>query len=196
MVARGVIFAAALMGVSCTRSRTAPVVANPPDAVASPSPVRGRTAGAGDAGFRAQYEANLWHAAESERVEDLAALARVEGGAGLVDALSDPALRRVALQAMPYADGWDVLPALATEAFDSSDDGRASEALDHVFALGVRPRRSVDLDDREELAEGCATLTKIVQSERFSRARRVGAARALRVVGCSNDRIPEMLDAR
>ncbi len=146
-----------------------------------------------DAG--AVHDPLLWEYAKDGEVEDLAELAVHEGAAGLVEAASDPALRRTAIRAMAYAHGWAQLPFLATVAKGKSDE-EARLALESIVELAARPRTSEDPEDAEELREGCEALGSLARDTARPRARRVAAIRALRMMPCPPMELPTDVDAK
>ena len=137
----------------------------------------------------------MWTSARAGGAEDLLSLATHEGAAGLVEAAADPDLRATALRAMGFARGWAQLPYLAEAAAGTADDD-ALVALDSVSALASRPRRSEDVEDAEELREGCEKLGALARDAARPRDRRIGAIRALRMMPCPKQEIPTGLDAR
>ncbi len=137
----------------------------------------------------------LWGNAKEGDVEDLATLAVHEGAMGLVEASSEPALRKAALRAMGYARGWAQLPFLARVASDK-DDAEAAVALDAAIELAARPRRSEDPEDSDELKEGCEALGGLARDAKRPRPRRIAAIRALRMLPCPKMELPTDLDAK
>lgn len=128
----------------------------------------------------------LWEHARDGDPEDLAALAAHEGAIGLVEAASEPALRRIAVRAMGYARGWAQVPYLAKLA-SGKDEGDATAALESTVELAARPRRAEDPEDADELREGCDALGRLGRDEKRERSRRVLAIRALRMLPCPSD---------
>ena len=154
-----------------------------------------RTEAPAEAGPVAVRDVAMWTSAREGTTEDLASLATHEGGAGLVEAASEPELRPTALRAMGFARGWAQLPFLTTAASGKSED-EARLALASVLELAARPRRSEDVEDVEELGEGCAKLLALAREASQPRERRVGAIRALRMMPCPKQDLPAELDAK
>ena len=153
-----------------------------------------------EAGSVAFRDVAMWTSARTAgegqgTTEDLASLANHEGAAGLVEAAADDVLRPTALRAMGYARGWAQVPYLAKTAAGTKDDD-AHLALDSLSELAARPRRSEDVEDAEELREGCETLGALARDAARARDRRIGAIRALRMMPCPKQEIPGDLDAR
>lgn len=169
------------------------------DAAPPPGAFVRRTELPPDAGPSAERDVAMWARARAadpnESVEDLAVLAVHEGAAGLVEASSIPELRLTALRAMGYADGYAQLPTLARAGADG-DDEQARAALDAAVTLGTRVDRNVDLEDADELAEGCEVLVGLAKNEKKAKERRVQAIRALRMLPCNATDLPHDLDAR
>lgn len=128
----------------------------------------------------------LWEHAREGDPEDLAALAAHEGAMGLVEAASDPGLRKTSVRAMGYARGWAQLPYLAKLA-TGKDEGDATAALEATVELATRPRRAEDPEDADELREGCASLLRLARDDKRARSQRVPAIRALRMLPCPPD---------
>jgi len=144
---------------------------------------------------RAPIDDKMWAAAKDGEEEDLATLAAHEGAAGLVETASkDAELRPTAIRAMAYARGWAQLPYLVTAA--SGNDADAKAAMDAIEQLAARPRRSEDVEDAAELAEGCEKLVVLAKDAQRDRARRIGAIRSLRMMPCPKADLPTDLDAR
>ncbi|HSO39125.1 MAG TPA: hypothetical protein VLT33_41650 [Labilithrix sp.] len=159
------------------------------------APYVNRTAAPEEAGPVAVRDVAMWTSARDGTAEDLASLATHEGAAGLVEAASEAELRPTALRAMGYARGWAQLPYLATTASGKSDD-EARLALESVVELASRPRRSEDVEDLEELGEGCAKLLGLAREASQARDRRISALRALRMMPCPKQDLPADLDAK
>ncbi len=136
-----------------------------------------RTSIPAEAGPVAVRDLAMWTAARGGAPEDLASLATHEGAIGLVEAASEDELRSTALRAMGYARGWAQLPYLATAAGGKSDDD-ARLALESLIELAARPRRSEDVEDAEELREGCEKLGALARDRRGPRA--AGSVRCAR----------------
>ena len=148
-----------------------------------------------EAGPAAVRDVAMWTSARDGTTEDLASLATHEGAAGLVEAASETELRATALRAMGYAQGWAQLPLLVTAA-SGNDEDEARLALASVLELAARPRRSEDVEDVEELRDGCAKLLALAREASRARERRVSAIRALRMMPCPKQDLPADLDAR
>ena len=148
-----------------------------------------------EAGAVAYRDVAMWTSAREGTTEDLASLATHEGAAGLVEAAADDALRPTAVRAMGYARGWAQLPYLAKVAGGTSDD-EAHLALASLSELAARPRRSEDVEDAEELREGCEKLGALARDVARARERRISAIRALRMMPCPKQEIPVDLDAK
>ena len=161
----------------------------------SSAPVVSRTSLPPEAGPALVREVAMWTSAREGTTEDLASLATHEGAAGLIEAAADTDLHATALRAMGYARGWAQLPYLAQTAAGTSDDD-ARLALESANALAVRPRRSEDVEDADELREGCEKLGALARDGARARDRRIGAIRALRMLPCPKQEIPSDLDAR
>ena len=165
---------------------------------AAPSPVSTSSsavrAAAGDAGV---LDPLMWSHARTGNPESLQTLADHEGATGLIDAAEqDATLRPIALRAMGLAAGWAQMPYLAKVAATGSDE-EAELALDSAIDLAARPRTSVDNEDTEELADGCAGLIGIAKDTGKAKNRRVSAVRALRMMPCPKpEDIPTELDAK
>ncbi|MBX3232287.1 MAG: hypothetical protein KIT84_21930 [Labilithrix sp.] len=139
----------------------------------------------------------MWSHARKGDVESLQTLAVHEGASGLVEAAEvDASLRPIAIRAMAYAEGWAQTPYLARRAAEADDD-EARLALDSVHELAARRRTNVDVEDVEELAEGCGLLIALGKDGDKPRWRRVHAIRALRMMPCPKpEDIPSDLDAK
>ncbi|MDB4945331.1 MAG: hypothetical protein JWP97_4865 [Labilithrix sp.] len=154
-----------------------------------------RTEVAPEAGPAAVRDVAMWTSAREGAAEDLASLATHEGAAGLVEAAGEPSLHATALRAMAYAPGWAQLPYLAGAAAGKGDDD-ARLALASIGELAARPRRSEDVEDVEELGEGCEKLGALARDTAGVRERRVSALGALRMLPCPRQELPTDLDAR
>jgi hypothetical protein len=161
----------------------------------SSAPVANRTTLPAEAGPVAERDVAMWTSAREGTTEDLASLATHEGAAGLVEAANEADLRPTALRAMGYARGWAQLPYLAQVAAGKSDDD-AHLALEAVGELAARPRRSEDVEDADELREGCEKLAAIARDAARGRDRRIPAIRALRMMPCPKLDLPSDLDAK
>ena len=141
----------------------------------------------------------MWSGAEDGECEDLAALAVHEGAMGLVEATSIPELRETALKAMGYAAGFAQLPFLAKVAGGKNDD-EARLALAATVELAARPRRAEDVEDADELREGCEGLFALARDKARPKWRRASAVRALRMMPCppslSDEGLPSDVDAK
>jgi hypothetical protein len=153
-------------------------------------------AGADAASLR---DPRLWENARDGDQEDLTTLAVHEGAMGLVEAASDPGLRRTAIRAMAFARGWAQLPFLA-KAASGKDDEEARLALDAAVELATRPRTAEDPEDSDELREGCDALFAIARDATRPRPRRVSAIRALRMMSCpppgDGEALPSDVDSK
>jgi hypothetical protein len=112
-----------------------------------------------------------------------------------MEAASEGELRPTALRAMGFARGWAQLPFLAAAAAGKNED-EARLALASVLELAARPRRSEDVEDVEELGDGCAKLLGLARETSQPRERRTGALRALRMLPCPKQELPADLDAK
>jgi hypothetical protein len=65
-----------------------------------------------------------------------------------------------------------------------------------VGELAARPRRSEDVEDVEELREGCQKLGALARDVAKAKERRIGAIRALRMMPCPTLELPGDLDAK
>lgn len=148
-----------------------------------------------DAGAAVVRDVAMWLSAKEGATEDLASLATHEGAAGLVEAAADPELRDTAMRAMAFARGWAQLPFLAAVA-GAKDDAEAQLVLDVVLELAARPRRPVDMEDAEELQQGCDALAVLARDTARPRARRIAVIKALRMMPCPKQELPADLDAR
>jgi hypothetical protein len=143
----------------------------------------------------------MWTNAREGTVEDLASLATHEGAAGLIEAAAETELRRTALRAMGYARGWAQLPYLARTAA-APDEEEAKIALESTVELAARPRNAEDVEDADELREGCEKLGALARDTARARDRRIVALRALRMMPCprqsgeAGQDLPTDLDAR
>lgn len=162
-----------------------------PSAVTSGPAIR---AAAADAGA---MDPLMWSHARKGDIESLQTLAVHEGAFALVEvAQADAALRPIAIKAMAYAAGWAQMPFLARCAA-AADDDEARLALDSIHELAARRRTPVDVEDTEELSEGCAALISVAKDAGKPRARRVAAVRALRMMPCPKpEDIPTEVDAK
>lgn len=148
-----------------------------------------------EAGPAAMRDVVIWANAKSGTTEDLASLATYEGGAGLVEAASETALRPTALRAMGYARGWAQLPYLASVA-TAKDDEEARLALESVSELAARKRLAEDAEDADELREGCEKLGTLTRGADGEKWRRVSALKSLRMLPCPKQDLPVDLDAK
>jgi hypothetical protein len=162
---------------------------------ASSGPVVSRTSIPAEAGPVAVRDLAMWTNARDGGAEDLGSLATHEGAIGLVEAAGEPELRATALRAMGYARGWAQLPFLAVTASGKSDDD-ARLALESVSQLAARPRRSDDVEDADELREGCEKLGALARDAERAKDRRIASLRALRMMPCPKQDLPTDLDAR
>jgi hypothetical protein len=167
------------------RSRNAATANEASGAASGESSAASASARGGDAKGPAAspLAAKLWASAKDGEAEDLAALAAHEGAQGLVEAASDSDLRPTAIRAMGFARGYAQLPYLARAAA-GNDDTEARLALDAAIDLAARPRTSEDPEDADELKAGCEGLDAVARDAARSRARRVAAVRALRMMPC------------
>ena len=194
-VAVAAIVLAALACAACSACGKSP--AGEPNVAPgmSSAPVVSRTSLPPEAGAALVREVAMWTSAREGTAEDLASLATHEGAAGLVEAAADADLHATALRAMGYARGWAQLPYLAQAATGTSDDD-ARLALESVNQLAVRARRSEDVEDAEELREGCEKLGALARDGARARDRRIPALRALRMLPCPKQDLPSDLDAK
>jgi hypothetical protein len=164
--------ACALALVACNKRSTSPVAAGAssgPAVVPKDPVVRARMSEA-------------WTRAAGGDVEELAALAAVEGSAGLEEgAAADAAHRKVAILAMAYARGHGGVPWLAG-VLESGTDEEATLAADALVTIASRPRAAEDAEDGDRLKQGCDALGAVAKDGARPRARRVGALRALRML--------------
>ena len=101
---------------------------------------------------------------------------------------------------------FDRVAALATElgwlagVTSTGSDADSAAALDAILDQAARPRRAVDPEDADEIADGCQTLLALARAPGRPRTRRVGAIRALRMLaerGCAKAAdIPTDLDGK
>lgn len=161
----------------------------------SPVVPASRTLLPSEAGATAQRDVAMWTTARDGASEDLASLATHEGAAGLVEAAADPELRSTALRAMAFAQGWSHLPYLAGVA-TGDDDGDAILALTSAFELSARARKAEDVEDVDELREGCEKLGALAHNVKKTKETRILAFRALRMTPCPKPASPDALDAR
>lgn len=136
----------------------------------------------------------MWTSAREGASEDLASLAAQEGPAGLVEAAAQSELRATALRAMGFARGFAQVPFLTAAVAEPSEDD-AQLALDALIEIASRPRRAEDVEDADELREGCEALATIARDATRPRVRRVGAIRVLRMLPCPKQELPTELDA-
>ena len=162
---------------------------------ASSAPVVSRTSFPPEAGPAVVRDVAMWTSAREGQTEDLASLATHEGAAGLVEAASNPELRKTALRAMGFARGWAQLPYLVRTASEP-DDEDARLALDSAVELAARRRTAEDVEDAAELREGCEKLGALARDGERARERRILALRALRMMPCPKQELPSDLDAR
>lgn len=138
----------------------------------------------------------LWQNATDGDVEDLTTLAVEEGAGHLVEvAKTHKELRPTAIRAMAYAYGWAQLPFLA-EVAGAKDNDEATLALGSAFDIAARPRRSEDVEDVDELREGCEALGALARDGSRPKPRRLGAIRTLRMLPCPKMDVPTELDAK
>lgn len=154
-----------------------------------------RTSVPPDAGPSVQRDVAMWTNAKEGLPEDLATLAVHEGAAGLVEASSEPALRTTAIRAMGYARGYAQLPTLA-EIAGAKNDEEARLALESAVELAQRGRPQEDLEDGDELSEGCDKLSALARDAKRPKDRRIPAIRAVRGLPCPKVELPTDLDAR
>ena len=188
-----VVIASTLACAACSSCGKSPGT-NPAPGTSTAAPVN-RTVVLPEAGPAAVRDVAMWTSAREGTTEDLASLATHEGAAGLVEAAAEPELRTTALRAMGYARGWAQLPFL-TGVATATDDDEARIALASVSELAARPRRSEDVEDIDELREGCEKLGALARDAARNRDRRIAAIRALRMMPCPKQEIPADFDAR
>ena len=143
-------------------------------------------------------EAQAWDRAKDGDDDDRMRLADRVGCTGLRERASETARRPTAIRAMAYCGDFSELPWLTSIAA-SGDETEALEALDAMVDQAARPRRATDPEDAAELSAGCRALLALSRDEGQSRARRVIAIRALRMLaprGCvKREEIPTEFDA-
>jgi hypothetical protein len=185
-IARNLLALAA--AVSCSKGSTPSAAANtvpedPPPAAAPMDPI----------------EAEAWAHAQSGEEEDRMRLADLVGCTSLRERAEVTAQRSTAIFAMRYCEDFSELPWLVTVASTGPDD-EAAGALDTILDQAAQPRRQVDPEDAQELAEGCQGLLVLSRSARQARTKRVMAVRALRMLsdrGCvKRADIPVDFDAK
>jgi len=188
----------ALLGLTLFGACSACGKGTGPSAVPSSEPSAAyvnRTEVPAEAGPVAVRDVAMWTSAREGTTEDLASLATHEGAAGLVEAAREAELRPTALRAMGFARGWAQLPFLVTTATAKNEE-EAKLALDAVLELAARPRRSEDVEDVDELSDGCTKLLGLARETSQARDRRVSAIRALRMMPCPKGDLPADLDAK
>lgn len=148
-----------------------------------------------EAGVAQVRDVAMWTSARQGTVEDLASLAVHEGGAGLVEAAAEDELRPTALRAMGYARGWSHLPYLAGVVGGKNDE-EARLALESTLELAARPRRSEDVEDADELREGCEALAALANDDGRKKDLRTGVLNALRMMPCPKLDLKADLDAK
>lgn len=144
-------------------------------------------------------EAEAWERARQGGDEDRMRLEDLVGCERLREAAESPELRTTAVRSMAYCQDFSVLPWLVQVGQSAKgDDG--VEALDAIVEQAARPRRAIDPEDADDLAEGCRALLALSRAPEQPRARRVRAIRALRMLadrGCvKRTDIPTELDAK
>jgi hypothetical protein len=143
-------------------------------------------------------EIEAWARATQGDEDELARLATSIGCAGLRERAEVPALRVTALRAMGACDDFSELAWLATVT-SSGPDADSAAAIDAILDEAARPRRAVDPEDADEIADGCQTLLVLARAADRPKTRRVGAIRALRMLaehGCVKPAdIPTEFDA-
>jgi hypothetical protein len=144
-------------------------------------------------------EADAWARAASGDEEDRMRLFDLVGCTGLRERADEPARRMTAIRAMAYCVDFTELPWLVSIATHALDD-EALEALQAILENAAQVRLATDPDDAIELHAGCALLLELARDSGQSRARRVLAIRALRMLaerGCvRRDQIPGDFDAK
>jgi hypothetical protein len=144
-------------------------------------------------------EVEAWARATQGDEEEQVRLAQSLGCSGLRERAAVPALRVTALRAMGACDDFSELGWLAGVTSTGSDADSAA-ALDAILDQAARPRRAVDPEDADEIADGCQTLLALARAPGRPRTRRVGAIRALRMLaerGCAKAAdIPTDLDGK
>ncbi|MCL2450954.1 MAG: hypothetical protein FWD17_18575 [Polyangiaceae bacterium] len=144
-------------------------------------------------------EVEAWARAKGGDEDELGRLAEALGCTGLRERAAVPALRATALRAMGSCGDFSELAWMAEVAAGGSDADSAI-AFESIIDLVARPRRALDPDDADEVAEGCRTLLAVARAADGPRARRVGAIRALRMLserGCTEaNALPSDLDAK
>ncbi len=180
---------ASIVGVGCRKPQ--------PDAAGASLASSAAAVSSAGIGQAAGLEQAWARAAEGDE-EDRMDLAAREGALGLLEAARDPARRRTALVSMGKARGFAQLPYLANVARASADD-EARLALDAAIELGNRVRTSEDLEDTDELREGCEGLRALCMDANAPKVRRVAALRAYRILPCGaadGGGLPVDLDAK
>lgn len=141
----------------------------------------------------------LWVLAAAGDPDDLAALAREEGAAGLAEhAEAAPARRATALAALAYVDDLGGVPYLARR-LDEGPDAEAVAAGASLVDAAARPRTARAPEEAEELVAACGRLLALARDAKRPRPRRVAAVRALRMLaerGCvRREDVPGDVDA-
>lgn len=144
-------------------------------------------------------EQQAWAQATEGEAAELARLAALVGCDALEERAATADLRLTAIRAMAYCGDFVELPWLARVVAGGKDD-EASAAIDSIVDSAARPRRSVDPEDAQELRAGCDDLLALARAADRPRDRRVGAIRALRMLGergcVKRGDIPADLDAK
>jgi hypothetical protein len=152
-----------------------------------------------DAAAMDEREQEAWAQADGGEPGELVRLADRVGCESLRERAAVPVLRGRALRAMAFCPDLGEVGWLA-EVATSADEADALAALDAVVDEAAAPRRSTDPEDAEELHEGCGKLLTLAKNTSGSKARRVLAVRALRMLaerGCVvRAEIPTDLDAK
>jgi hypothetical protein len=124
----------------------------------------------------------LWMRAKDGDDDELGRLAGREGERGLEERAAMPAYRVTALRAMAFSPGFSSLGVLGAAAEHGTDE-EARAAVESADAVAARKRAQVDLEEDAELRAGCQSLLAAAKNTTRSREVRVGAVRALRMLG-------------
>jgi hypothetical protein len=124
----------------------------------------------------------LWTRAKDADDDELARLAEREGEHGLEERAAMPAHRLTALRAMAYTPSFSALPVLGGAAQHGTED-EARTAVESADVIAARKRPQTDLEDADELKTGCQALMGAARDATRPRVVRVGAVRALRMLG-------------
>lgn len=173
---------------------------NGPGASGKPSGAGGAASTEGEVRLEPMdpLEAQAWDRAKDGDDDDRMRLADRVGCTGLRERAQEPGRRSTAIRAMAYCNDFSELPWLTSIAA-SGDESEGLEALDAIVDQAALPRRATDPEDADDLSAGCHALLALSRDHGRSRARRVIAIRALRMLaprGCvKRDEIPTEFDA-